>query len=174
VGFFTSKLWMVSLLSMLAFYNVVGGGAASASAAVELFGNTIGSVTQLVGVLIVALVGAASLSGSLVAWTRINGLIKEPLWIWGRLASSPLIAVIVLAVGGSIALTVHGGGNRWIAAPELFYWLIGCALLCGALLTLPLRREQMPILISFYNALIGLAIGLEGLILRNQALLIVG
>jgi NAD(P) transhydrogenase subunit beta len=174
VGFFLSKLWMVSLLSMLALYNGIGGGAASAIATAEMFGNKIGGVTQLVEALIVALVGAVSVSGSLIACTKINGLIREPFWVWGRLALSPVVMVVVLAVGGSVALTVHGGANRSIATPELIYWLLGCALLFGALITLPFRRAQMPVLISLYNAVTGLAIGLEGLILRNWALLIVG
>ena len=146
---------------------------ASAIATAEMFGNKIGGVTQLEA-LIVALVGAVSVSGSLIACTKINGLIREPLWIWGRLALSPVVIVVVLGVGGSVALTVQGGANRLIATPELIYWLLGCALLFGALITLPFRRAQMPVLISLYNAVTGLAIGLEGLILRNWALLIVG
>jgi NAD/NADP transhydrogenase beta subunit len=80
--------------------------------------------------------------------------------------------VMVLAAGGCIALTVDGGADRSIASPELIYWLLGCALLFGASITLPFRLAQMPILISLYNALAVLAIGLEGLILRNQELLI--
>jgi NAD(P) transhydrogenase subunit beta len=174
VGLFVSKLWMLSLLSMLALYNGIGGGAASAIATAEMFDNKVSGVTRSIVTLIVALVGAASLSGSLVAWTKLNGLIKESLWIWARRALSPVVMVIVVAVSGYIAFMVHGGANPPIVAPELIYCLLGCALLFGALTTLPLRRSQMPILISLYNASTGLAIGLEGFILRNQALMIVG
>jgi NAD(P) transhydrogenase subunit beta len=173
-GFLSSKLWMVSLLSMLALYNGIGGGAASAIATVEMFGNKISGVTQLVVASIVALVGAVSLSGSVIAWTKLNGLFKEPLRIWGRQALRPVVMAIVLAVGGCIALTAGSGATRSIAAPDLIYWLLGCALLLGVLITLSFRRAQMPILISLYNAFTGLAIGLEGFILRNPALMIVG
>ena len=174
VSFFLSKLWWVPLHPMLALYSGIGGGAASAIATAEMFGNKTSGVTQLVEALIVALVGAVSLSGSLIAWTKINGFIGEPLWIWARHALTPVVVVMVLALGGCVTLTIQAGANRSIATPELIYWLLGCALLFGALITLPLRRAQMPILISLYSALIGLAIGLEGFILGNQALLIVG
>jgi NAD(P) transhydrogenase subunit beta len=172
VGFLLSKIWMVSLLSMLALYNGIGGGAASATATAEVFANKIGGATARVEALIVALIGAVSVSGSLIAWIKINGLIREPSRIWRRQALS--LVVIVLAVAGYVALTVRSGADRSISAPELVYWLVGCALLFGALITLRFRKAQMPILISLYNALTGLAIGLEGLILQNQALLIVG
>src|ERR1700722_11658597 len=48
IGFCLSKLWMVSLLSMLALYSAIGGGAASAIATAEIFDNKVGGVTQFV------------------------------------------------------------------------------------------------------------------------------
>jgi NAD(P) transhydrogenase subunit beta len=172
IGFCLSKLWMVSLLSMLALYNGIGGGAASAIATVEMFDSKVGGITQLV-TLIVALVGAASLSGSLIAWTKLNGLVQDPLLKRGRQAF-PVIMVVVLAIGCCVALTVHRSANRPIVAPEIIYCLLGCAVLFGGLTTLPLRRTQMPAMLSLYNAFTGLAIGFEGFILRNQAMMIVG
>jgi len=172
IAFLLSKIWMVSLLSMLALYNGIGGGAASVIAMAEMSGNKIGDATQRVETLIVAFIGAVVLSGSLIAWIKINGLIKEPSRIWSRKALSLAVMVIVLAVGGCIALTVDGSADRSIASPEMIYCLLGCALLFGASITLPFPLARMPILISLYNALAVLAIGLEGLILRNQELLI--
>jgi NAD(P) transhydrogenase subunit beta len=174
VGLLVNKLWMVSLLSMLALYNGIGGGAASAIATAGMFDDKMGGVTRPVAALIVALIGAASLSGSLIAWTKLNGLLKEPLWIWTRRALSPILIVIVVAVTGYIAVIVVHSANRPVVTPDMVYCLIGSALLFGILTTLPLRQTQMPILISLYNAFTGLAIGLEGFILRNQALMIVG
>jgi H+-translocating NAD(P) transhydrogenase subunit beta len=173
VGLFLSKLWMVSLLSMLALYNGIGGGAASAIATAEMFDNKMSGLTHSVVALTVALVGAASLSGSLIALTKLHGLVREPSLKWGRQAF-PIVTVIVLAIGGYVALTANRSANQPIMALELICWLLGCALLFGALITLPFRRAQMPILISLYNGFTGLAIGLEGFILRNQALMIVG
>jgi|SRR5579871_794058 len=173
VGFILSKIWMVSLLSMLALYNAIGGGAASAIAAAEMSGNKISGATQLVEMLIVASVGVVSVSGSAIACIRINGLIGEPSRIWGR-QGLYLMMALVLAVAGYAVITANGGAEGSIAVPGLTYWLLGSALLIGALITLRFRQAQMPILLSLYNAFTGLAIGLEGLILRNPILLIVG
>jgi len=173
-GFFLSKIWMVSLLSMLALYNAIGSGAASAMAAAEMLGGKIGGATQLAEALIVALVGAISLSGSLIAGIKINGLIEEPRRIRGRQALSLSAVVLVLAIGSYVALTVNGGADQSVAPLNLIYWLLGSALLLGALITLGFSRAQMPILLLLYNAFTGFAVGLEGLILQNQALLIVG
>jgi H+-translocating NAD(P) transhydrogenase subunit beta len=165
---------MVSLLSMLALYNGIGGGAASAIATAGMFEDKVSGGTRSVATLIVALVGAASLSGSLIAWTKLNGFLNEPLCTWIRRALSPAVMVIVVVVSGCIAFMILHGANRPVVRPEMVYCLVGCALLFGTVTTLPLRRRQMPTLISFYNAFTGLAIGLEGFILRNQALMIVG
>jgi NAD(P) transhydrogenase subunit beta len=75
LAFVLSKVWRTSMLEMVALYNGIGGGAVSAIAAVELLGNKADGVTRLVVTLLGALIGAASLSGSLIAWTKLNGII---------------------------------------------------------------------------------------------------
>ena len=54
---------------------------------------------------------------------------------------------------------------------ELFF---GCALVFGVLMTLPIGGADMPVVISIYNAFTGLAVGLEGFVLQNPALMIAG
>ena len=78
------KVAMTSMPQMVALYNGMGGGAAGAIAAVELFGNKAQGVTQLVVTLIGALIGAVSLSGSLIAWAKLDGVIKQPLRVRGQ------------------------------------------------------------------------------------------
>src|SRR5271168_3109820 len=67
------KVAMTAMPQMVAVYNGMGGGAAGAIAAVELFGNKAHGVTQLVVALTGALIGAVSLSGSLIAWAKLDG-----------------------------------------------------------------------------------------------------
>ena len=71
------KVAMTSMPQMVALYNGMGGGAAGAIAAVELFGNKADGATQLVVTLIGALIGAVSLSGSLIAWAKLDRVIKK-------------------------------------------------------------------------------------------------
>jgi len=67
------KVAMTSMPQMVALYNGMGGGAAGAIAAVELFGNKAQGMTQLLVTLLGALIGAVSLSGSLIAWAKLDG-----------------------------------------------------------------------------------------------------
>ena len=64
------KVAMTAMPQMVALYNGMGGGAAGAIAAVELFGDKAHGATQLVVTLLGALIGAVSLSGSLIAWAK--------------------------------------------------------------------------------------------------------
>jgi len=48
------------------------------------------------------------------------------------------------------------------------------ALLLGLTMTLPIGGADMPVVISLYNALTGLAVGLEGFVLNNAAMIIAG
>ncbi len=58
--------------------------------------------------------------------------------------------------------------------PQLIYLFFGCALFFGILMTLPIGGADMPVVISIYNAFTGLAVGLEGFVLQNPALMIAG
>jgi H+-translocating NAD(P) transhydrogenase subunit beta len=168
------KVAMTAMPQMVAIYNGMGGGAAAAIAAVGLFGNKADGVTQLVVTLIGALIGAVSLSGSLIAWAKLDGVIKKPLRIKGQQVFNALVALATLAVGGYIVLIAHGVITSPVATPDLIYLFFGCALIFGVLMTLPIGGADMPVVISIYNAFTGLAVGLEGFVLQNPALMIAG
>jgi NAD(P) transhydrogenase subunit beta len=56
-------------------------------------------------------------------------------------------------------------------------WIIAffaLALALGVLMTLPIGGADMPVVISLYNALTGLAVAFEGYVLGNEALIIAG
>ncbi len=168
------KVAMTAMPQMVALYNGMGGGAAGAIAAVELFGGKAQGATQLVVTLIGALIGAVSLSGSLIAWAKLDGVIKKPLRVWGQQAFNGVIMLATLAVGGYVVLVVQSGTAPLIAMPGLITLFFGCALVFGIAMTLPIGGADMPVVISIYNALTGLAVGLEGFVLQNPALMIAG
>ncbi len=168
------KVAMTAMPQMVALYNGMGGGAAGAIAAVELFGGKAQGATQLIVTLIGALIGAVSLSGSLIAWAKLDGVIKKPLRVWGQQAFNGFVMLATLAVGGYVVFVVQSGANPPIAMPNLIMLFFGCALVFGILMTLPIGGADMPVVISIYNALTGLAVGLEGFVLQNPALMIAG
>src|SRR5580698_2618043 len=103
------KVAMTAMPQMVALYNGMGGGAAGAIAAVELFGGKAQGATQLFVTLIGALIGAVSLSGSLIAWAKLDGIIKKPLRVLGQQAFNGFVMLATLAVGGYILFVVQSG-----------------------------------------------------------------
>ena len=61
-----------------------------------------------------------------------------------------------------------------MSSSSLIYLFFGCALALGILMTLPIGGADMPVVISIFNAFTGLAVGLEGYVLQNPALMIAG
>ena len=68
---------MTAMPQMVALYNGMGGGAAAAIAAVELLRpSAVHQTMPLVLAIVGALIGAISLSGSLIAWAKLDGRIN--------------------------------------------------------------------------------------------------
>ena len=105
------KVAMTAMPQMVAIYNGMGGGAAGAIAAVELFGNKAPGTTQLVVTLMGALIGAVSLSGSLIAWAKLDGVIKKPLRVRGQQIFNVLVLLGTLAVGGYLVFVAQGASR---------------------------------------------------------------
>jgi NAD(P) transhydrogenase subunit beta len=168
------KVAMTAMPQMVALYNGMGGGAAGAIAAVELFGAKTQGVTQLVVTLLGALIGAVSLSGSLIAWAKLDGVINKPLRVKGQQIINAAVMAITLLVGAVIVFSVVTETSPLISAPAWIWVFFGCALVFGVLMTLPIGGADMPVVISIYNAFTGLAVGLEGFVLQNPALMIAG
>jgi NAD(P) transhydrogenase subunit beta len=168
------KVAMTAMPQMVAIYNGMGGGAAGAIAAVELFGNKANGETELIVTLLGALIGAVSLSGSLIAWAKLDGVIKKPLRVKGQQAFNALVMLATVAIGAYIVVASADKAALVLAMPTMIYLFFGCALALGILMTLPIGGADMPVVISIFNAFTGLAVGLEGYVLQNPALMIAG
>ena len=168
------KVAMTAMPQMVAIYNGMGGGAAGSIAAVELFGGRTHGATQLVVTLLGGLIGAVSLSGSVIAWAKLDSVIKKPLREKGQQFVNAAVMVATLAVGGVILASALGFGGLLLTTPTWIWIFFACALVFGVLMTLPIGGADMPVVISIYNAFTGLAVGLEGFVLQNPALMIAG
>ena len=162
------KVAMTEMPQMVALYNGMGGGAAAAIAAIELIGyKTHGSVSLTLAVL-GGVIGAVSLSGSLIAWAKLDGRINSTLRFSGLQAVNGSLLLLLLALGAYIVW--HSGQ---VAMP-VFAVFFALALLYGVMMTMPIGGADMPVVISLYNAFTGLAVGFEGYVLNNPALMIAG
>jgi NAD(P) transhydrogenase subunit beta len=165
---------MTAMPQMVAIYNGMGGGAAGSIAAVELFGGHTQGVTQLIVTLLGGCIGAISLSGSVIAWAKLDGVLNAPWRVHGQQYVNAAVFVAAIAAAGMVVASVLGVGGLVLTTPQWIWVFFACALVFGVLMTLPIGGADMPVVISIYNAFTGLAVGLEGFVLQNPALMIAG
>ncbi|GAB2608418.1 NAD(P)(+) transhydrogenase (Re/Si-specific) subunit beta [Novilysobacter erysipheiresistens] len=175
------KVAITDMPQMVALYNGMGGGSAAAIGAVELLkyaalvpgdpllvqgaGQLAPSTVTLVLAVLGAAIGAVSLSGSVIAWAKLDGRLDRRVMFPGQQLFNALVFVAMLVTGGWAVMTLE------VPVILAFFAL---ALLLGVLMTLPIGGADMPVVISLYNALTGLAVAFEGYVLGNQALIIAG
>ena len=161
------KVKMTDMPQMVAIYNGMGGGAAAAIAAIEFArGEAHGTVTVILAVL-GALIGAVSFTGSCVAWAKLQGVLKRAVRLPAQNAVNVVLAVAAMALGTVMVVNAP-------AHPELIVGFFALSLLLGLIVTLPIGGADMPVVISLFNAFTGLAVGFEGYVLGNPALIIAG
>jgi len=168
------KVAITAMPQAVALFNGMGGGAAGAIAAVEMLGGRAQGSTQWIVTLLGALIGSVSMSGSIIAWAKLDGLLEKPLHVPGLQWLNGAVLFGALVVGGYVVTMSVGGATPMVAMPNLITIFFGIALLYGILMTLPIGGADMPVVISVYNAFTGLAVGLEGYVLQNPSMMIAG
>jgi H+-translocating NAD(P) transhydrogenase subunit beta len=164
------RVKMTAMPQMVALFNGVGGGAAALIAAAEFHRLAPGGghvdADAMGAMLFSALIGSVSLSGSMVAFAKLQELLPgRPLVFSAQQAFNGLLFAGLLGFGVVAGATEAGG---WIVG------LLAGALLFGVLLVLPIGGADMPVVISLLNAFTGLAAASTGFVLDNTALIIGG
>jgi proton-translocating NAD(P)+ transhydrogenase subunit beta len=162
---------MTAMPQMVALFNGVGGGAAALIALAE-FHSHVGapgriSVESSVSIVLSALIGSVSFSGSMVAFGKLQDLISgRPIVYPGQKAGNIglLLALVVLGV-----VLVAGPQDQW-----LLILLICGAVLFGVLFVLPIGGADMPVVIALLNAFTGLAVSAGGFVLHENLLIVSG
>ncbi len=161
------RVAMTDMPQMIALYNGMGGGAAAAIAAVELYSGNEHNIVHLTMASVGGFIGAVSFSGSLIAFGKLQGLITKSVRFGGQKFLNLAILLVTVALGVMVVTGTHSG-------PTVVCAFFAFALLLGVAMTLPIGGADMPVVISLYNALTGLAVGFEGFVLDNAAMIIAG
>jgi NAD(P) transhydrogenase subunit beta len=161
------RVAMTNIPQMIALYNGMGGGAAAAIAAVELYRGGEMSNSEATLAVVGGIIGAVSFSGSLIAFGKLQGLIRKSLRFSGQQLLNLLILAGAIVFGALIATGIN-------ASTGVVTGLFALSLLLGLSMTLPIGGADMPVVISLYNALTGLAVAFEGFVLGNAAMIIAG
>ncbi|OFS95115.1 NAD(P) transhydrogenase subunit beta [Stenotrophomonas sp. HMSC10F06] len=180
------RVAITDMPQMVALYNGMGGGSAAAIGAVELLRFSFltnrdtthwseqaladlaarqPSATVLALAVIGSAIGAVSLSGSIIAWAKLDGRLDRRVTFPGQQVFNMLVALAMVVLGIWAAVTL---------SPVAIISFFVVALALGVLMTLPIGGADMPVVISLYNAFTGLAVAFEGYVLGNEALIIAG
>ncbi len=162
------KVAMTDMPQMIALYNGMGGGAAAGIAAVILVSGAPMSNTMVTLAVIGALIGTIAFSGSFIAYLKLQGVMRKAI----RFDHQQRINLAVFGITVLLGLIIIGTGYE-ISGFWLFLFF-ALALAFGVLMTVPIGGADMPVVISLFNALTGLAVGLEGFVLGNPAMMIAG
>jgi NAD(P) transhydrogenase subunit beta len=113
------------------------------------------------------LLGSLTTTGSLVAFSKLQGLLPgAPLTYRGQNVFN--LSLLAVTVACFIALLAFPG------AGVLFYLMLTLAFVFGVLLVLPIGAADMPVVIALLNSYAGLASAATGFVIANNVLIIAG
>jgi NAD(P) transhydrogenase subunit beta len=163
---------MTAMPQMVALLNGLGGGASllvggAALLRSALAGEPVDVGTQ-VTIQLSLLIGAVTLTGSLVAYAKLQELMP------GR----PLTFALQQGTNALVLLAVIVLGAYEVIAPTPLLWpfyaVVALSLLLGVLVVLPIGGADMPVVIALLNSYSGIAAAMTGFVIGNEVLIISG
>ncbi|NHN88563.1 NAD(P)(+) transhydrogenase (Re/Si-specific) subunit beta [Acetobacter conturbans] len=162
---------MTAMPQMVALFNGMGGGSAAAISAVAMLRHTEVDALHLGVTMAGGLIGCISFTGSLIAWAKLDGRMRNPIRFSGQQIFNLVVFVGTVGLGLMAVMTQMQGSPDAGLFSLLFF---AGALFFGLCMTVPIGGADMPVVISLYNAFTGLAVGLEGYVMADPALMIAG
>lgn len=173
--FAAKKVKMTAMPEMVSLFNGMGGACAALISLIEFNHLTHGYTGQpdffsnlsggmLLIILSGLIIGSISFAGSIIAWGKLNGKIKD-----FTFSGQTYINLIFLAIILGLAAYVI------FMRPEetrIFVWLIFIfSLIYGVFFVMPIGGADMPVVISLLNSFTGVAAASGGFLYDNKAML---
>jgi H+-translocating NAD(P) transhydrogenase subunit beta len=165
---------MTAMPQMVAIFNGAGGGAAAVVALSEFLlgvnqrpSGELLPLVPMIATLLGAVIGGVSLTGSIVAFGKLQGLINARAVTY---TGQQIVAALLLGALVVIGIVLAGFTN----SVPLFLLFVAIALVTGVALVMPIGGADMPVVISLLNSYTGIAVAATGFVLGNYALLIAG
>jgi NAD(P) transhydrogenase subunit beta len=169
------KVKMTAMPEMVSLFNGMGGACAALISLSEFnhLSKEIGdsgslfsdfsSIQPTVLVIVLGLIiGSVSFAGSMIAWGKLNGKVKDL-----SFPGQNILNLILLAVA-------LGLGAYLIINPDqsfILYVILALALTYGVLFVLPIGGADMPVVISLLNSFTGVAAACGGFLYNNKVML---
>ncbi|HVZ97345.1 MAG TPA: NAD(P)(+) transhydrogenase (Re/Si-specific) subunit beta [Chitinophagaceae bacterium] len=171
------KVRMTAMPELVSFFNGMGGACAALISVSEFRDMaltsaqgqdisylTAGGQGKFLVILLGLIIGSTSFAGSMIAWGKLNGRIKDFAFKGQHLTNIVLLALILVTAG--YLLYNINGSNFY-----LFYLVLFASLLYGVLFVLPIGGADMPVVISLLNSFTGVAAACGGFLYDNKAML---
>lgn len=171
------KVKMTAMPEMVSMFNGMGGACAALISIVEFNHLAFPKIpgwdevwypAEAIGhVLIIVLgliIGTVSFAGSMIAWGKLNGKVKDFSFKGQHLFNILLLLVI-------LALSVYLVGWMPPQAQLIFYIILVLALLYGVFFVMPIGGADMPVVISLLNSFTGVAAACGGFLYDNKVML---
>lgn len=188
IGFLAAKkVKMTAMPEMVSLFNGMGGACAMLISIVEFdhlmkvkdlpvrfnfpelaelfnFPELIIPKGHLLIILLGLIIGSVSFAGSIIAWGKLNGKVKDFSFNGQHIVNLILLAVIV-------TLTTYLIGWQPEQSKLIFYVILALSLLYGVVFVLPIGGADMPVVISLLNSFTGVAAACGGFLYDNKVML---
>ena len=168
------KVKMTAMPEMVSLFNGMGGACAALISLVEfnhlskeiaINPNPLFIIHEQSKVFIIVIgliIGSVSFAGSMVAWGKLNGKIKDI-----SFKGQNILNLLVLA-------TAIGAAAYLVANPQhsiLLYGILALSLVYGIFFVMPIGGADMPVVISLLNSFTGVAAACGGFLYGNKVML---
>lgn len=172
----SKKVEMTGMPQLVALFNGFGGLSSLLVAIAQYVCQPKGDYFTAVSLGLTIAIGAVAFTGSVVAWGKLSGkAFKKNVAIPGKNAINAIICIIgLLAI---IAYSFFTADNPFGLANIEFIGIVAATaafLILGFTMVIPIGGGDMPVIISFLNALSGLAAAFAGFAINNTVLVVSG
>ncbi|MFY7880072.1 MAG: NAD(P)(+) transhydrogenase (Re/Si-specific) subunit beta [Lacibacter sp.] len=170
------KVKMTAMPQMVSLFNGMGGACAALISIVEFnhlmhgsangdpaFYTTLSSSTLLV-ILAGLIIGSVSFSGSMIAWGKLDGRLKD-----FSFKGQHIVNMIFLLTALSLTAFILAAKPEEMAL--YFFVVLILSLLYGIFFVMPIGGADMPVVISLLNSFTGVAAACGGFLYDNKAML---
>ncbi|MES2779534.1 MAG: NAD(P)(+) transhydrogenase (Re/Si-specific) subunit beta [Bacteroidota bacterium] len=178
VGWIAAKrVQMTAMPEMVSLFNGMGGACAMLISVIEFQHLTSASHNEMLDavamvvpkgelstILIGMIIGSVSFAGSIIAYGKLSGKVKDKSFSAQQFINIGLMVVIIAL---AVMAVVNFDAN-------MFYAVLALSLIYGILFVLPIGGADMPVVISLLNSFTGVAAACGGFLYDNKVMLVGG
>ena len=160
------KVLMTKMPEMVSLFNGLGGACSMLIAFVELYNMEAGvslASGQGATTLFALFIGSISFTGSLVAWGKLDGFLRDSLVLPAPQIINLVLLLVIVGLNIYVAFLPEVDFNLVIA-------LLAISLVYGVTFVTPIGGGDMPVVISLLNSFTGLGAAGAGLIYGNMVM----